>query len=484
MQKKSLKVNYFYSTILTIINMIFPLMTAPYLSYILGADNIGKVNYATSIINWILIFTGFGIPRYGIREIARNRDDKDKLSNSFWNLLFIQLVLSVIAVIIYLVIIFSFDVFREELYLYLIMLGLIILNIFSIDWFYQGIEEYKYISNRNLIIKIFSLIMIFIMIKSKEQYLLYAFINIIALSFNNILNYLHTKKFIERKILKFDFLFYLKELRVYFITTLTISIYTQLDQIFVGTLSARDLAFYMRSKTIQGIGLNILNSLIVVLIPRIAYLFENDFNEYKNMLNKSINYIYLIGLPSVMGIILLSSEIMLFLGGSEFLPARYSLNIIAILIIISSIGSWQINQVLLPYRYEKLALKIQVSAAIFSIILNIIFVPRLSYIGAAITWVLTEIFLVIVESIVIKNKCSELDIKYFSSSLIKYIISTIIMSIVVYIIKMTFDNNFVSIIISVISGAGVYITILIILRDSLVYSTINDLKNKYLKSTY
>ena len=481
MEKKSLKINYFYSIILTIVNMIFPLLSAPYLSYILGAENIGKVNYATSIINWILIFATFGIPRYGIREIARNRDNKDKMSDSFWNLLFIQLILSIIAIIIYLVIIFSFDIFRDEISLYLIMAIMIFLNIFSIDWFYQGIEEYKYISSRNLIIKIFSLVMIFTMIKKKEQYILYAFINIIALSFNNILNYLNTKKFIKRKVFKINFLFYLKELRVYFITTLTISIYTQLDQIFIGSLSPSNLAFYLRSKTILGIGLNILNSLIIVLIPRIAYLFESSFNEYKKMLNKSINYIYLIGLPCVMRMILLSREIMLVLGGNEFLPASYSLNIIAILIVINSIGSWQINQVLLPYKYEKLAFKIQLIAAILSTILNIILIPKYSYIGAAITWVLTETFLVIVEGIVIKRKCTELKIKYFSNSLIKYIIATIIMSIVVLIIKMIFNNNFIIIIISTISGAITYMISVVLLNDNIVCGMIDELRNKYLK---
>ena len=484
MKNKSLKKSYFYNIIFTMINMVFPVITAPYLSYILGAENIGKINYATSIINWILIFTTFGIPRYGIREVAKNRNDKENLSNAFWNLLLIQLILSIIAIIIYLYIIFSFDVFRSERILYLMMVIMIILNIFSIDWFYQGIEEYKYITSRNLIIKIFSLIMIFTIINKKEQYLLYALINILALSFNNILNYLNTKKFIQNKITKINILFYLKELKVYFITTFTISIYTQLDQIFIGSLSQIDLAFYVRSKTIFSIGLNILNSLIIVLIPRLAYLFEENFNEYKNILNKSINYIYLIGLPCSIGMISLSREIMIFLGGIEFIPASYSLNIIAILIVINSVGSWQINQVLLPYKYENLALRIQLGGAALSVILNIILIPRYSYIGAAITWIFTETFLVIVEAIVIKRKCSELSIKYFNSSLIKYLISTVIMYIVVLIIKTTFSNNFVIIALSTISGAIAYMISVIILKDNIVCGIVSELTNKYLKRSY
>ena len=320
-KNKSIKKNFIYNSILTSANIVFPLITAPYLSYTLGAENIGKVNFATSIVNWFILISSFGIPRYGIREIARNRDNKKELTNTFWNLILIQASLSIIAIIVYLLAIFNVPRFESELNIHLMMVMMLILNVFSIDWFYQGIEEYSYITIRNIAFKIISIILMFAIVKNSDDYMIYAGINIFGLCFNNVLNYLNTKKYIDKKMYKLEILTYLKELRIYFFTTLIIALYTQLDQLFIGYGSEQHLAFYLRSKTILGIGLSITNSLITVLIPRTAYLIKNDYEAYKKVISKSINYIYIIGLPCIVGIFLLSREIMIFLGGEEFIPA-------------------------------------------------------------------------------------------------------------------------------------------------------------------
>ena len=162
MKVKSMKKNYIYNLILTVVNMIFPLVTAPYLSFVLGAENIGKVNYATSVVTRFTLFAAFGIPRYGIRGIPRKRNNRKKLSTSFWNLLLIQGILSIVAIGVYLLIILNISIFKQDLALYAMMIITIVLNIFSIDWFYQGIEEYGYIAIRNLMLKVISIILIFL----------------------------------------------------------------------------------------------------------------------------------------------------------------------------------------------------------------------------------------------------------------------------------------------------------------------------------
>lgn len=482
MKNKSIKKNFIYNSILTSTNIIFPLITAPYLSYTLGSENIGKVNFATSIINWFILISAFGIPRYGIREIARNRDKKEDLTNTFWNLILIQFILSIIAIIVYLLIIFNLSRFENELKLHLMMVSMLILNIFSIDWFYQGIEEYSYITIRNITFKIISVILMFIMVKSSNDYIFYAGINIFGIGFNNVLNYLNTKKYIYKKIYKLETLKYLRELRVYFLTTLIISLYTQLDQLFIGYGSSQDLAFYLRSKTVLGIALSITNSLITVLIPRTAYLIKNDYESYKKIISKSINYIYIIGLPCIVGIFLLSKEIMIFLGGEEFIPASYSLKIISILVVVNSIGGWQVNQILIPHRKEKLALKIQIFTAIISVVLNIILVPKISYIGAAISWCISESILVIMESIVINKECKDIKIQYITLSLKKYIFSVIFMSIPIVIIKLIIDNYILVIIISIIISPFTYAFSCILLKDDIALSGLEQLKQKFIKN--
>lgn len=482
MKNKSIKKNFIYNTILTSANIIFPLVTAPYLSHTLGAENIGKVNFATSFVNWFILISAFGIPRYGIREIARNRDDKEELTNIFWNLILIQSILSIIAIVLYLLIIFNVSRFESELNIHIIMVMMLILNVFSIDWFYQGIEEYSYITIRNILFKIVSIVLIFIIVKNPEDYILYAGINIFGLCFNNILNYLNTKKYIYKKIYKLEILKYLKELKVYFITTLVIALYTQLDQLFIGYGSEQHLAFYLRSKTVQGIALSITNSLVTVLIPRTAYLIKNDYESYKKVISKSINYIYIIGLPCIVGIFLLSKEIMLFLGGEEFIPASYSLKIISILIVINAVGSWQVYQILLPYRKEKIALNIQIISAIISVVMNIILVPKMSFIGAAIAWCITETMLVIMEAIAINRECKDIRIGYITISFKKYFISSLVMGIPIIMLKQILKNYILIIFISLLISPFIYGISCILLKDDVALSIFNNLRLKLLRN--
>lgn len=483
MKVKSIKKNVFYNTILTVVNMLFPLITAPYLSYVLGAENIGKVNYATAIVGWFILFASFGIPRYGIREIARKRDDKRALSNAFWNLLLIQSVLSFITIIVYMIVILNLPIFKNEMPLYVAMLLMIVLNIFSIDWFYQGIEEYGFITIRNVIVKIVSIILIFVFIHEREHYLLYAGINILGLSFNNILNYLHIKKYVDKKINQFEISHYLKVLRVYFMTTFIIALYTQLDQIFLGSKSQRDLAYYIRSKMVLSVGIGIVNALITVYIPRTAYLKEHNYTDYKKVINQFINYIYVLAIPCVVGIILLSDEVMFILGGEEFLPAGISLQIISAIVLITSIGAWQVNQILIPYKLENVAFYLQCSAAALSIILNIILIPKYSYVGTAVAWVIVEFFLLVAESIVIKYMCKDIKIKYFNISLGKYCLAVLLMAAGIIGIKTLIQHDLISIVLSLSISPIIYFGILIILKEKLINELSQGIFKKSRKSS-
>lgn len=483
MKKKSIKKNFIYNLILTSANMLFPLVTAPYLSYILGAQNIGKVNFATSLINWFILIAAFGIPRYGIREISKNRDNKKQMSSVFWNLISIQTIISLISIIIYMLVIFNIPRFEMDIEIYLMMIVMLVLNIFSIDWFYQGIEEYGYITVRNIALKVISIILIFIMVQNKDDYLIYAGINIFGMCFNNILNYINAGKYIDKKVYEFKLVYYMKELKIYFVTTLVIALYTQLDQTFVGYSSPENLAFYLRSKMVLGVGMSITNSIVTVLIPRTAYLKQHDYELYKSVISKSINYIYIIGLPCIVGIFLLSKEVMILLGGAEFIPASYSLQIISILVVINSIGGWQVNQILIPYKQEKIAFKIQTIGAILSVVLNILLVPKLSYIGAAISWVITEIFLVIVETIAINKKCEDLQIRYITNSSVKYFISVMIMALPIILFKYNFENYIIVIALSLIVSPILYFTINIILKEEISIEIVNQIKYRFINNT-
>lgn len=182
-----------------------------------------------------------------------------------------------------------------------------------------------------------------------------------------------------------------------------------------------------------------------------------------------------------MGLFTLAKEIMMLFGGNEFLPAKGSLQIISLLVVITSIGSWQINQILLPNRKEKLAFKIQSLAAIISISLNIILIPKFSYMGAASAWVVTEFILTIIEAIFIRLKIKDLKINYFNKSMIKYLISVVIMSDAVLFIKTILSNHILIILISVILAPIIYFGSILILKDEIIIEFISEIKSKFIK---
>ena len=478
MQPKSFKKNYFYNLIFTFLNMIFPLLTAPYLSRVLGVENIGRVNYAVTIVNWFIVFSSFGIPRYGLREIARKRNDRKDLSCCFWNLINIQIFFSIIAMLAYLILILNSSIFKSDLLLYLIMVIQIFLNIFSIDWFFYGIEEYGYITLRNFIIKLLSILFMYIMIKSSKDYILYAFLNIIGLSLNNILNFVHAKKYIDKKPKNFSYIHYIKELRIYFFTTLIISLYTQFDQVIIGIISQKDLAYYIRSKTFYSIANGIVNSIICVLVPRMTYLAYSNYEEYRVMLKKSIMYIYLLAIPCTVGLFILSEELMVLFGGNEFLPASNCLKLLSFQIIIISINTFLGQQVFLPNRLEHITFKFQCAVAIISLILNMILIPRYSYMGAAIAWILAELLLMIIEIIYIKLFLSDLRVNYINFSSLKYIISSIIMGSILVLLKNIKIGLLTKIILIVFVGTIIYFILLIIMKEDTLLNSIKQIKNR------
>lgn len=477
-KEKSIKLNFIYNFILTFVNMLFPLITAPYLSNVLGAQAIGTVNYATSIINWFIIFATFGIPRYAVREIAKHREDKEKISMIFWNIISVQTILTLICSAIYITMIFAINMFHDDLWLYLLMLLMLILNIFSIDWFYQGIEEYGYITSRNILIKVISIVLIFLMIRDKEDYIFYAGINIFGLCFNNILNYLHSQKFVYKKIYQFKPFYYLKELKIFFLIALVVALYTQLDQVFLGTIDKVELAYFVRSKSIYGIGSAICASLITVISPRAAYLAHNNFSEYRKTIQVAINYIYVLSFPISIGLFILADEAMYVLGGREFQGASICLKIMAPIITVSTLGSWVSGQILIPNKLEEKSFRIQCISVVISVISNVILIPKFSYIGAALTWLIVETFLFITKSIYAKKKCKNLNINFITGSGIKYLISALLMGIVIVVIKPLIENPLLYIIISMSTGVIVYAFLLFCLKEEIFISNIKIVFSK------
>ncbi|MGE7947224.1 flippase [Lysinibacillus sp. NPDC093688] len=460
-KNKSIKINFFYNFSLNIINVLFPLITIPYILRILGAENLGKYNFSMSFSQWFLIFATFGTATYGIREIAKVRENKRELDKTFSEIFLINFIATTISLTVFIIIIFLSPKTNTEIELFLVAAILILLNLFSIDWFYMGIEDFKMITIRSLIIKLMCLVGIFIFINEKNDYTLYALITVLAFGFANIFNFIYSKKLVKLTFKELNLKRHLKLLVVFFSSSIIVSIYTIFDQVFLGFFSTNtDVAFYTITKQIYFIALSITMSISIVLLPRLTHLAKNDFEAYKNMLIKSIDYIYLFSIPTVIGLIVLSKDIMLFFGGKEFEGAFISLVIISILVLIVSLGTWQYDQLFLPLAREKIGLRTQIIMALISLILNILLVPKYGYIGASIGLVVAEVSGTFYGVYYAKIKITEVNFKYLTKSFPKYVVASILMGLILIGFKLIGFNSIYNIVIGILGGSCIYFCLL------------------------
>lgn len=201
LQKKepSIKKNYLYNTSLTLLNILFPLVTFPYVLRVLGPENYGKFGFAANMVGYLAILASFGLPVYGIKEIAKNREKGKNLSKTFSSLFLIGCITSLLSLSVFLVMMLFVDKMRDETYLFLVVGFTLILNAFSIDWFYQGLENYGFITLRSLIFKAVSLVLVFSVIHRSGDYVLYAGITVVALGGANVWNIVKSRGFISFK---------------------------------------------------------------------------------------------------------------------------------------------------------------------------------------------------------------------------------------------------------------------------------------------
>jgi O-antigen/teichoic acid export membrane protein len=479
MKQKSLIKNTLYNFFYTGMNLMFPIITAPYISRVLGAKNLGKVNFATNIINWFILFAVFGTTAYGIREVAKARDNQNKLNSIFSEIFLINTICSVIVSFIYIIVVFKVDRFHKELPLYLIMALSIILNMLSIDWFYQGIEEYKYITIRSSIFKIISLVAIFLFIKEENNYIYYGLISVLSGGVSGILNFIHSRKFVKLKTKDLNLIKHIKPLSLFFFYAFLVNIYTNFDQTLLGLLTSdKYVAFMARSKSIIGISVAVTQSITNATLPRISYYQKNDEKLYLRLIRTVPKYVMWITIPSFVGMFILSENIMYLLGGSEFLEASNLLRIVSINIIFIPLVTFMQYQVMIPSGLEKKALNSAILTSVLSVFLNFLLIPLFGFIGAGIAKVVSEAIAFYSKYFMARKLLKSRDIKFVSTSLLKYFIASIIMGVMLIIIKIIFEDFIIQTILSVIIGFITYISMLIILRDRL---TLLNLKRIYTK---
>lgn len=316
----SVKQNYFYSLLNTISGLLFPIITFPYVARILMADGIGQVNFYLSIINYISMFAGLGIPTYAIREIARVKTDVKVMNQVAVEILLLHTFLTLLGYIVVGVVALTVAQVQVNLPLFLILSTNLFFITIGCEWFYQGIEDFKYITIRGLIVKMLSVALLFVLVKDRSDLFYYGIYSVVGVVGGNIFNAFRLRKYIKFRLLE------LKELRPMrhlipalriFLLNVVASIYLQLDTVMLGFLKGNEaVGYYTGAIKLTKMLMGVTSSLCVVLLPRLSNLaVGNEREEFDRLLKKALDYVIAIAAPMSMGLVIMAPTLVyLFCG--------------------------------------------------------------------------------------------------------------------------------------------------------------------------
>jgi len=463
--------NYFYNTLLTVINLLFPLITFPYISRILGPEGMGKVSFALAICQQFLLFANLGIPLYGVREIAKYQSDKSMLSKVYSELLVINFISMLIILCIYYGAVFYIEKFHNEKILFLIFSLNILLSAFTLDWFYKGIENFRYITIRSIIVKIISLIVLFIFVKNENNYSFYAVCIVIAMSGANIFNFFYSKKLASFSFAKLNLRRHFKGIMTTFLIFAVIQFYIGMDKIMIGFISGDIyVGFYTVAERIDRILITLVISLSAVLIPKMSFHHSNNEQEkFNNLLDLSIKYVLLLSVPIIAGIFFLNTELILLFAGEKYAQSYLSLKILSFLIILVGLANVSGMQILYSTGQEKKYLVSITFGMVLSIIANLILIPKFQHNGAAAGTLIAECAGLAIQLIFCWRIIHPILVNW---SNLKYFLSTAVMCIcLIFANQIKFaDTVLIKVISYPLVGALIYFLILLILKEKIIFT--------------
>lgn len=452
----SVKKNFIYNVLYQLLAILLPLITTPYISRVLGAEGIGIYSYSYSVSKYFVIFAMLGLNNYGNRTIAVVRDDKNKLSRAFWSIYYMQLLTACIAIIVYWVYVVTFN---SSIVSYIMFLY-VMTSLFDINWFFFGIEQFKLTVTRNTLIKLGSVVCIFLFVKKSSDVYIYCIILAGSLLLSQLAVWPFLKKYVD--FVKPCF----KEIRAHFknnvilfIPVLAVSLYKTMDKIMLGNMANKtEVGFYENSERIIDIPIALIQSLGTVMLPKMSNLMANNKKEEGDRYIR-ISLLFVIFLASALsfGIMAVSPEFVPWFYGNGFEACIVLFMILAPSTIFMAIANVVRTQYLIPMHEDKIYIVSVILGALTNIILNAIFIPLYNAAGAAIGTLCAEAIVCIYQIIKIWK---EIDIKGSLIKSIPFIIAGIIMCFSLLFLKVSISSVLFVVLIKVVIGALIYLLII------------------------
>lgn len=450
----SLKKNFIYNTLYQMLLLILPFITVPYISRVLGAEGVGVYSYTYSIVYYFMILTLLGINNYGNRTIAQNRENKEKLSKTFWEIYSIQIFMGLIMFVLYILYLFMFNIEYKKIAL--IQSIYILSAIFDINWFFFGLEKFKITVTRSTVLKLVSLIFIFLFVKSENDIWIYTLILSGSTFFSQLLLLPFMKKEISFYKINYDGIkAHIKPCLILFIPVIAISLYKIMDKIMLGFLTTViEVGYYEQAEKIINIPTSIVTALGTVMLPRISNLVaKNDKKQILNYIEKSIKFMMFLAFPMSLGLISISNDFIPLFMGEQFNKTAILVNYLSITLIFISFANVIRKQWLVPNGMDNAFIISVIMGAVINLIINFILIPKLNSVGACIGTIVAEFSVMLYQMLYVRK---ELPILKYLKLILKFLISSIFMFGIIICFKFINMNIFLRIFLQITLGLAIY----------------------------
>lgn len=451
--------NFLYTAIYQLLVFLFPLITIPYVSRVLGVDGIGIYSYTYSIVYLFMLFAMLGINNYGNREIAKVRDNKIELSRRFITIYILQLCGSLLSIVAYVVYLYLFcNDFKQIAKIQILFL---ISCCFDVNWFYFGLELFKKAIIRNLVLRISSLICIFVFVKSSADLWLYSLILSGATLLSQIYLFSSLPKYI--RLVKIEYKEVVKHIKgvvILFIPVLAFGIYRVLDKTMLGILSSvTELGFFENSERLINIPIAIIGALGTVMLPTMSYHFTNKSENASYIIENSMKLAMILSTMMCAGLMLISYDATIVLFGTDFYRCGDIIIFLAITVVVSAWSNVIRTQYLIPKSLDSIYIFSTIGGAVVNFVINILTLRTFGAYGACFGTIMAELFVVGYQFLVLRNVLPVL--KYIYIMLLSLVKAFLIVGLA-YISTMNINDSVVSLLakiaISIILFCFVYLS--------------------------
>lgn len=477
MKTHSVKYNFIMNSILTVASILFPLVTFPYISRVLLVEGSARVTFATSVVGYFTMFATLGLPTYGVRACAVVRDDKEKLSRTVQELLIISGIVTVLVYIVFFVLLHLIPEFMEEREILIVCSASIGLSTIGVQWFYNALEQYSYITTCSISFKLIGVILMVLFVKKPEDFVIYGGIFVVGSYGSYLLNFIRLRKFITfKKTGRYDFKKHLRAIAVFFAMSAGTSIYLNLDIVMLRFISGNTMVGYdnagIKVKTVL---VTCVTSLGTVLLPRLSYYIEKHNQEaFRDMIVKALDFVFVTASAVSVYFMIYAKESILLLAGEAFLPGTGPMIILMPAVLLIGLSNITGIQVLTPQGQENKVMYSIFGGAALDFGLNLILIPKYAAAGAAFSTLLAEVIVLVIQCIFLRGMLKDIA---GNLKLWKIMAGILLASVAGVVFKMTVELPvFITLVLSSVLFFGIYGIVLLFLKESFVLSLLEMVK--------